>query len=128
MFASKVKLSIDAVVNPLSAVIVSPSDVSVSPIVIPSLESFAFVIEPFSWSFEIPPVLIETAPLEILKSEFENDATPLELAVASSASNVIVSFDTVEARPAPPANVSVPPVLNVSLVPTSAARVNELVI
>ena len=57
VFASKVKLSIDAVVNPLSAVIVPPSDVSVSPIVIPSLASFAFAIEPANIVFVTPPDL-----------------------------------------------------------------------
>ena len=100
--------------------IVSPSDVSVLPIVIPSLVSFAFVIpparcptsieplvmcsesialsailSPFTASaaicpFATPSALIVTAPEVTTKSAVEKEATPLLVTVASSPATVIV--------------------------------------
>ena len=68
-----------------------------------------------------------TAPDETAKSEFENDATPLEPTVASVPAKVISSLETVVATPFEPENVSVPPVVNVSLEPASdETSVNEL--
>lgn len=101
--------------------IVPPSEVSESPIVIPSLASFAFAIEPASCPFVTPPVLIDTAPDDTVKSADAKEATPFADAVASSPAIDISSSETVVVIPLPPLNVNVPPVLNVSLEPLSAA-------
>ena len=50
--------------------------------------------------------MIVTAPDETAKSEFENDATPLELAVASVPAILTSSSDTVVATPFAPDSVS----------------------
>ena len=126
VFPFRLTLSTAISVIPANAVIVSPSDVSVLPIVIPSLASFAFAIEPASCADETPPDLIVTAPDETSKSAEANDAIPLLDEVASSPTIVISLFDTVVSIPVPPVNVSVSLVLNVSLEPLSAASVNEL--
>ena len=68
VFASSVMLSTSTDVNPFRSVIVPPSDVSSEPIVIPSLASFEFAIEPASCADETPPALILTAPDETSKS------------------------------------------------------------
>ena len=55
-----------------------------------------------------------------------NDATPLLFeSDASSAAMVIALSDTVVSIPSPPLKVKVSSVLKVSLLPESAARVNE---
>ena len=121
-------LSTSTEVNPFKSVIVSPSDVSSEPIVIPSFASFAFAIEPASSSLLTPPFLIVTTPDDTEKLSELNEATPLLDVLASSPAIVISSSDTVVSIPSPPVNVSVPPVENESLLPLSAASVKVLVI
>ena len=105
-------------VSPKSTALVVPLS---APTEIVEFASLPFAIEPASCVFDTPPDLILTAPDETSKSAEAKDATPLLDAVASSAAIVISSSETVVSIPSPPENVNVPPVLNVSLEPLSAA-------
>ena len=111
---SIVKSSTTTCVNPGSAVIVPPRDVSVEPIVIPSFTSLAFAIDPASCAFDTPNALIVTAPDDTAKSAVANEATPLLVVLASSPEIVIVLFDTAVSIPSPPVYVNVSPVFTVS--------------
>ncbi len=106
--------------------IVSPRDVSVEPIVIPSFTSLAFAIDPASCAFDTPNALIVTAPDVTAKSAVANEATPLLVVLASSPEIVIALLATEVSIPSPPVNVRVSPVFTVSAEPESAAIVNEL--
>ena len=69
-----------------------------------------------------------TAPDDTSKSALAKEAIPLLLVDASSPAIVISSSLTVVSIPSPPEKVKVEPVLNESLLPLSAASVNEVLI
>ena len=88
---------------------VSPRSTAFVPVlpakVIALFVSLLFAIEPASCVFETPPALIVTAPDVTSKSAAAKDATPLFVAVASSASTVTTLLVTAVLIPSPPVKV-----------------------
>ena len=88
---------------------VSPRSTAFVPVlpakVIVLFVSLLFAIEPASCVFETPPALIVTAPDVTAKSAAAKDATPLFVAVASSASTVTTLLVTAVLIPSPPVKV-----------------------
>lgn len=110
----RVRLSTSIEVRPFKSVLLVPRAIASVPIV--TLEFANCVLD-------TAPEVIVTTPLETVKSALAKDAIPLFEVVANSPAIVIVLSLTVVSIPSPPVNVNVCPVLNVSLLPESAASV-----